>query len=706
MQQHTVLKRICLLLILHCLIQFAVAQNCIGTAWVQNYTGSQTQSFVKSLIAPSKNLITVGNVQYLKEGIVHNDGWISMYTKSGIPIFSKRFAVPGFDILQINDVVIATDSSYLITGTIQTYWGVRDPAPPNPNWGVLISIDNYGNIRWIKKLDQGFDATTESSFLQNIIKTNDGDFIVNAVVWKRPPFSSKGLLLRIDKLGNIKWLTTYSSAVFEFRFNFTNQLLQTADGKKIITAGIIDERFKNKDSIVRVNHYMLSVDYTNGHKNWDQSLNIRKQFSNVFTNYQTIRHITELGNGDFSFLGFGDTSFLSIPPITTRAINIISSAAGSIKKMIGYSTAQSGLGIVDAVNLGNDHQMLLLNNNTQSIVAEIDAGGNLLSQKGFLSMNSGQQPTNLLITTDGWYLPMNGFGNQLNNYIYKTDATSTIDCVASNTNIQSADASTFLTQDDAQMTVTNDAAVTTLFSSASFSQTDYSLASSSLCNTFCCKDYLDTLNTTIKTVCEKDHYSLPNGVPISVSGTYYITNKTILGCDSISYFKITVLKDPTALSLGADTCLEGRDSIQLLATPGYNNYTWNTGSGIDNSISIKQAGNYQVTVNNQCGTKTAEINVLAICDAPIYIPNAFTPNADGLNEIFRIPPTSFYKLNSFQIYNRWGQLIFNTTDINKGWNGNFNGMQQPSGIYTYVISISSLKTGKTTQRTGSVQLIR
>ena len=95
MQQHTVLKRICLLLILHCLIQFAVAQNCIGTAWVQNYTGSQTQSFVKSLIAPSKNLITVGNVQYLKEGIVHNDGWISMYTKSGIPIFSKRFAVPG-----------------------------------------------------------------------------------------------------------------------------------------------------------------------------------------------------------------------------------------------------------------------------------------------------------------------------------------------------------------------------------------------------------------------------------------------------------------------------------------------------------------------------------------------------------------------------------------------------------------------------------
>lgn len=705
MLQHIVLKRICLLLLLHGLTRLADAQNCMGAQWIQNYTGTETQRFVKSLLAPSNNIVTIGNLQYLKEGIVHNDGWMSMLTKSGKPIFSKRFAVPGFDILQINDAVIASDSSYLLTGTIQTYWGVRDPAPPNPNWGILISVDHYGNIRWVKKMDQGFDALSESSFLQNIIQTNDGDFIANAVAWKKPPFSSKGMLLRIDQLGNLKWLTTYSSSVFEFRYNFVNQLLQTADGKKIITAGIIDERFKNKDSIVRVNHYMLSVDYASGQKNWDQSLNIRKQFSNVFTNYQTIRHITELGNGDFSFLGFGDTSFLSIPPITTRAINIISSAFGNIKKMIGYATAQSGLGIVDAVSLGNDHQILLLNNNTQSIATEIDAGGNLLSQKGFLSMNAGQQPTNLLITSAGWYLPMNGFGNQQNNYIYKTDEAGNIDCVVSNTNIQSADASSFLTQDDAQMTVMNDA-TTGIFSSASFSQTDYSLATSSLCNNSCCKDYLDTLHTSIKTVCEKDHYTLPNGVPISISGTYYITNKTTLGCDSISYFKITVLKDPSALSLGVDTCLEGRDSIQILATPGYNNYTWNTGNSIDNTISIKQAGNYQVTVNNQCGTKTAAINVLAICDAPIYIPNAFTPNADGLNEIFRIPPTAFYKLNSFQIYNRWGQLIFNTTDINKGWNGNYNGMQQPSGIYSYVISINSLKTGKTSKRTGSIQLIR
>jgi hypothetical protein len=63
-------------------------------------------------------------------------------------------------------------------------------------------------------MDQGFDPTTESTFLQNIIKTKDGDFILNAVVWKKPPFSSKGLLFRIDKSGNLKWITTYNSPRF------------------------------------------------------------------------------------------------------------------------------------------------------------------------------------------------------------------------------------------------------------------------------------------------------------------------------------------------------------------------------------------------------------------------------------------------------------------------------------------------------------
>ncbi len=689
-------------------MQFTDAQLCIGSQWVKNFTGPETQSIVKSLVTNSGNTISVGNIQYVNSNIVHNDGWVSLFTVSGNPIFSKKIAVPNFDILQVNDIVAATDSTYLITGTIQTYWGVRDPAPPYLNWGVLISMDLYGNVLWIKKMNLGFDQATESSYLQNIIKTKDGDFILNAVVWKKPPFSSKALLIRMDKNGNLKWVTTYSSPVFEFKYTFVNQIMQSADGKNIITAGIIDERFKNKDSIVRVNHYLLAVDYETGQKKWDQSLNIRTQFSNVFTNYQSIRHIAELPNGDLSFLGFGDSSFLSIPPITTKSINIICSSTGTIKKMIGYSSAQNGVSIVDAINTAAaGHQVILLNDNAKTIVMEIDADGLIQWQKGFNDINTNQQPTGLLLNAGALYIPMNGFGSQKNNWLYKTDNLLNIDCMATTSNLQSSNASIFLKQDDAQMSAIAVLNPANLFSDSKAIQSNYPLATNDLCHIPCCKEVLDSANTTTKTVCEKDQYQLPNGVPITVSGNYFITNKTVLGCDSISFYNITIIKDPSALQLSADTCFEGKDSLILHTTTGFDTYTWsNLVTTHENTFTIHQPGTYSVSVSNQCGNKTAFTNVLAICDAPIYIPNAFTPNKDRLNEVFRIPPTDFYQLNSFHIFNRWGELIFNSNNIKQGWDGNYKGIQQPSGIYTYTINITSLKTGKTSQRNGSVQLIR
>ncbi len=708
MQLHSVLRIVCLTIFISCFSKPAISQLCLGSQWVKSYTGAETQSIVRSIVSSSGNILSAGNIQYVNSNIVHNDGWVSLYTVSGNPIFSKRIAVPGFDILQINDLVAASDSNYLITGTIQTYWGVRDPAPPFQNWGVLISIDNYGNVLWIKKMDQGFDVTTESTFLQNILKTNDGDFILNAVVWKKPPFSSKGLLFRIDKSGNLKWITTYSSPVFEFRYTFVNQIIQSVDGKSIITAGIIDERFKNKDSIVKVNHYILSVDYQTGQKKWDQSLNIRTQFSNVFTNYQTIRHISELPNGDFSFLGFGDSSFLSIPPITTRSINIICTPNGGIKKMIGYSSPTNGSSIVDAIDLVTPgHQAILMNDDSKSILTEIDENGNIQWQKGFSDINTNQQPTSLLANAGSFYLPMNGFGNQKYNHIYKTDQSLNIDCKAVASDLQSSDASMFLKQDNAEMNVLNENSTTNIFSPSKTVQTNYPIISKDLCSNPCCKEVLDTLNTITKTVCEKDNYQLPNGVPVTVTGSYFITNKTSLGCDSISYYNITILKDPEALKISGDTCLEGKDSLVLSTIDGYDSYTWNSViKTIDNKLTINKAGTYTVSVGNQCGNKSASINVLAICDAPIYIPNAFTPNKDRLNEVFRVPPTDNFQLNSFNIYNRWGELIFNTTNIKEGWDGNFKGIQQASGIYTYIIKLTSLKTGKSSQKIGSVQLIR
>ena len=90
---------------------------------------------------------------------------------------------------------------------------------------------------------------------------------------------------------------------------------------------------------------------------------------------------------------------------------------------------------------------------------------------------------------------------------------------------------------------------------------------------------------------------------------------------------------------------------------------------------------------------------------PPMVPNAFSPNGDGLDDIFKIMnPEDFGNLNSFMIFNRWGQLIYNTNEKSKGWDGKFQGIDQEVGGYVYMI-ITNCNSNQV-QVKGNVILIR
>ncbi len=706
MRKHPVLKTVLLLLMLLGHILPSKGQACAISEFAKQYTGQETQTVVKPVQTKEKELLNLGNINYLQSGKVHNDGWVSLFTKSGSAIWSKRYSIPGYDLLQFNDIIAASDTSYLITGTIQTYWGVTDPAPPNPNWGILMMIDRYGNILWTKKMDQGFVSGVESTFLQNLIKASNGDFILSAVVWKTPPLSTKTIILRIDANGNTIWQSIANSSVFEFRYNFSNQLLQTNDGKEIVTGGIMDQRLLNRDSILKVNYYFSGLDFATGKFKWERTLNIRRQASNVFFNEGTIRQIQQLPNGDFSFLGFADTNNLMIPPISTKAINIISSNTGTIKKIVGYQTSEKGSFMVDAKTdlLGN--RQILLQDGSQAIIASIDDQGSVIKQKAFLTNSGAQTASSLTLGTDGYYIFLNSPSSQQNSYLYKTDTAGNLACMATTTSLNSFDASSLLRADDPAMTHTNELNPINSFSTTTVIAKDYPLTITTTCTNACCKDVIDTVNIIKVSVCETDNYKLPDQVPVRISGTYYVSFKTALGCDSIKIYQVTVFKDPSAIKLAADTCLEGRDSIQLFTTYGYDQYLWNNIPSKDYFLSVKQAGTYSVKVSNLCGSKTATVKVNALCDPELYVPTAFTPNSDRLNDLFRIPPNTGYQINSLKIYNRWGQLIYDGKDNNLGWDGNFKRNPQPAGLYPYQMEITAIRSGKKLIKIGTIQLIR
>jgi gliding motility-associated-like protein len=122
----------------------------------------------------------------------------------------------------------------------------------------------------------------------------------------------------------------------------------------------------------------------------------------------------------------------------------------------------------------------------------------------------------------------------------------------------------------------------------------------------------------------------------------------------------------------------------LLAGPaGYASYLWSTGDTLP-EITVNTEGLYtlQLTTHNLCAGADSTYLKMLEADSPFLVPNAFTPNNDGLNDTFR-PVVDYERVRMFSmvIYNRWGQLIFETTNPAEGWDGK----DAMVGIYSWVI---------------------
>jgi gliding motility-associated-like protein len=90
----------------------------------------------------------------------------------------------------------------------------------------------------------------------------------------------------------------------------------------------------------------------------------------------------------------------------------------------------------------------------------------------------------------------------------------------------------------------------------------------------------------------------------------------------------------------------------------------------------------------------------------IEIPTAFSPNYDGVNDIYRILKTlNIQEIDFFKIFNRWGQVVFETNDIRQGWDGTVYGEPQDMGVYAYIIKALN-RDGETIVKDGSVTLVR
>jgi gliding motility-associated-like protein len=135
-------------------------------------------------------------------------------------------------------------------------------------------------------------------------------------------------------------------------------------------------------------------------------------------------------------------------------------------------------------------------------------------------------------------------------------------------------------------------------------------------------------------------------------------------------------------------------------------FRWNNGAALC-CIRPEREGFYRLATYNECGSYVDTIKVkFSSCDTCVTIANAFTPNYDGRNDRFR--PIIMCPVNEFsmQVFNRWGNKVFSTTNINDAWDGSYNGERCDLGIYIYVIRYRSSATNREKAMQGNVMLLR
>ena len=209
----------------------------------------------------------------------------------------------------------------------------------------------------------------------------------------------------------------------------------------------------------------------------------------------------------------------------------------------------------------------------------------------------------------------------------------------------------------------------------------------------------------------------PNFLGLS-SGAHQVTTQDAYGCDTT--FTVTVPEPlPAVLQiLPADSTIMAGASLQLTSIFGpysvdsIKGYLWSQGYGLNcmdcpspvaSPYDFVTTYTLSVTYNQGCiVVATAVVNIDSL--PPVYIPNAFSPNGDDVNDIWFVFGVGIKDIK-VMVFNRWGEKVFETDDQFQGWDGTFKGVLQPPGVYVYVAEMVYL-SGQTREKHGSVTLIR
>lgn len=688
------------------------------------------------------------------------DAWCLKLDTAGGIIWSKKFGTTGAD--GFHKLRAISSSSLILCG----YSGGSNGE--QLAYAYAVKINTSGNVLFEKKYGTGF-SSTQTNAARNLALTNFGDVIMSCYTYCFGAGLHDGMMVCIDTVsGNRLWTKSYGSTNNDVLNSITNskdgnficsgydRLNGAIDTKfwvmKINDQGnsIWQKSFYHNASNVNFigaistaeDNGFISVVNTNtpsgstvaeflrmdsiGNPLWVRTINELnlENFSTVLTtsdsNYIATGYTNSLGAGGYDIFVVKLDRFGNIENCCVKSGSFLMQQGGMV------------------VSLQNQD---VLTNSSQTIYSNTVANFNVQKNINCIPVPATGYVNAFVCDGASYVLPSGQVVSQPGSYSSLISNSSSCDSVVI-TNL-SVSSSYFDTLDISICSGTS----YVLPNGSSVSNTGvYPVVFNSING--CDSTIITNLNVTSQifntlsyTICSGSSFVLPWGGTVAVAGVYSDTVLSFGGCDSITSISLLVSNSITS-TINASIC--NGNSYYLpdsssVSTSGTYVTVLTTASGCDSVITtnlslqsitsyiqtvqlcqgevylspggqlIQSSGIYVDTLLTNFGCDSViSTNVLFISEMGLSknIPNVFTPNGDGKNDLFKVgEPSSCIELYSIQIFNRWGQKIFASDDLFTSWDGKINGENAVDGLYFYLISYKRVN-GVEEYHNGTVTLLR
>ena len=657
---------------------------------------------------------------------------VALLDSVGNVIWSKRFGANG-DINSVNlnsGICVAKvidDTCFALaggTGLLANNNGSNDL--------FLGKINSQGNLIWSKQICFGCIGNDVDVSLQNFIITNDGGFLLCGYInnYSVFPLANGVLVTKLNAQGNLEWSKTYRNT-FTFGQSIGYDVKQKSNGNYIIVGQNSD--FASNEGLI------LEVNSTGNLLN-SYHVNIANEAHN-----ETIQKVELTGNND---LVFAVSTYRDTNSFFSYEWNILAKLNNTYDLQWAYNYEEEplvGFGPTRFCDMkksyDNGYAYLLNTAPTTSftdfypmLVQTDDEGKTGCESQVQLSVvqnNNYAESVNLpTIIPINQQLPIqlnvsNFNGLLINNPIIQLGKDTTIcsDIVSIPLVVSNISNTQYLwsTGDTTNAIVANSPGIywvenynpdnclkqsdTIVISKVNTFDIHFELKDSILCegntyplNVVSSLSNLDILWSTGDST---------NFITIYSSGTISFIAKNDLGC-SVKKDTLINFKEAPAVSIISDNSLCVPNSITLEASSIFPFYQWNTGE-FTKSIQIENAGVYGLIVKDQygCTNSTSKIIVESTECIDIFIPNAFTPNGDGINDIFTIRGILKSQFESYdlKVFDRWGQIIFTSSNPDDGWDGKFRSSLCEIGTYYWLLKYKILSKDFDVLK-GDITLIR